>query len=189
MKNKYIPTNVYKTVFDIPYNELYENRKRIILFDLDNTLASYEEIYPNKKIIELRKKLKEIGFLVYILSNNKEKRIKNFDEKLQSDGYTYRLLKPFTRRMKKFLTNKILSNNIKLENVIFIGDQLLTDTVCCNKIGLDIILVDTISRKSQSFLITLNRLREKNVIKKIEKVNPTISLKIKKLKEEGNNNE
>lgn len=185
MKNKFIPTDVYKTVFDIPYNELYAQGKKIILFDLDNTLASYDEDVPSQKVLDLREKLKNIGFLVYILSNNNYQRISKFNETFKSDGFTYRLLKPFTKRMKKFLKNNILNEQIKLENVVFIGDQLLTDTSCCNKIGLDIILVDTISRKSQSIFITINRLRERFVLRKIKKINYEIYQKIINLKEEG----
>ena len=47
--SKYIPTKLALSVYDIDYNELYANGKRIILFDLDNTLISYYENKPNEK--------------------------------------------------------------------------------------------------------------------------------------------
>ena len=63
---KYIPTKIALSVFDINYNELYANGKRIILFDLDNTLISYYEDEPNDKLIELGNMLLSIGFKVFV---------------------------------------------------------------------------------------------------------------------------
>ena len=92
--------------------------------------------------------------------------------------------------MKRFIEKSILNDNIKLENILFIGDQLLTDTVCCNKIGIDIYLVKTIDRSSQNLFITINRSREKRIIKKISKIDSELSLKITNItKKEGMTNE
>lgn len=190
MLNYYIPTDVYKNVFEIPYEKLYAEGKKILLFDLDNTLISYNESVPSEKLICLRNKLKEIGFLIYILSNNKISRVEKFNEKFRADGFAYRLLKPFKSRMKKFIEREIINENVSLNNILFIGDQLLTDTVCCNKIGIDIYLIKTIDRESQSFFITINRSREKSVIKKIAKKNKELADKIINLyQEEGIKNE
>ena len=50
--DKYIPTNLAMTVYDIDFATLYANGARVILFDLDNTLASYDETTPTKKQLE-----------------------------------------------------------------------------------------------------------------------------------------
>lgn len=47
-----------------------------------------------------------------------------------------------------------------------IGDQLLTDIVCANKIGVTNILVKSISRKTERWYTRINRLREEKVLKK-----------------------
>ncbi len=190
MIKKYIPTDVYNNVFEIPYSELYAKGKKIILFDLDNTLISYNESVPRIELLKLRNDLKDLGYLVYILSNNKISRVKKFNETFLADGYAYKLYKPFKYRMKRFIEKSILNDNIKLENILFIGDQLLTDTVCCNKIGIDIYLVKTIDRSSQNLFITINRSREKRIIKKISKIDSELSLKITNItKKEGMTNE
>ena len=54
--------------------------------------------------------------------------------------------------------------NIEITNTILIGDQLLTDIKCANKLGLDSVLVKSISRKSEKWYTRINRLREKRVI-------------------------
>ena len=101
--SKYIPTKLAKSVYDIDYNELYANGKRIILFDLDNTLISYYEDKPNDLLIELGKKLLAIGFKVYVLSNNKGKRINLFMETFPATGSGNSMKKPFAYKVKKFL--------------------------------------------------------------------------------------
>ena len=50
------------------------------------------------------------------------------------------------------------------------GDQLVTDISGFNKLGVDSILVKTIDQKNQKWYTKINRLREKNILKKIKKV-------------------
>ena len=54
--NHHIPTYLAQSVYDIDYNKLYANGKRVILFDLDNTLAPYDDATPTDKQLELNKK-------------------------------------------------------------------------------------------------------------------------------------
>ena len=50
---KYIPKYCYQTIFDIPYIKLYESGKRVILIDIDNTMISYDLVYPTDEVIKL----------------------------------------------------------------------------------------------------------------------------------------
>ena len=59
---KYIPNYVYKTIYDIDFDTLYANGKKIILSDLDNTIAGYDELEASEKSIKWNKMLKEQGF-------------------------------------------------------------------------------------------------------------------------------
>ena len=61
----YIPTDCYKTVFEIDYNKLYEQGKRLLLFDLDNTLISYREDKLSKETIDLFFNLQQKGLPLY----------------------------------------------------------------------------------------------------------------------------
>ena len=160
--NHHIPTYLAQSVYDIDYNKLYANGKRVILFDLDNTLAPYDDATPTDKQLELNKKLKEIGFRIYILSNNHQKRTKLYTTKFLVDGY------------------------LVLTNTILIGDQLLTDRKCANKLGLDSVLVKSISRKSEKWYTRINRLREKRVINNIAKVDKEKAIAIAKIIGERN---
>ena len=50
MLKKLIPDYYFKSIYDIPYTQLYENGIRLILTDLDNTLISYKETLPNETL-------------------------------------------------------------------------------------------------------------------------------------------
>jgi predicted HAD superfamily phosphohydrolase YqeG len=50
-----------------------------------------------------------------------------------------------------------------------IGDQLVTDILCANRVGVDSILVKSISRASEKWYTRINRLRDPFIVKKIAK--------------------
>ncbi|MBE6131631.1 MAG: HAD-IIIA family hydrolase [Erysipelotrichaceae bacterium] len=173
--SKYIPTKLAKSIYDIDYNELYANGKRIILFDLDNTLISYYENRPNDKLIEFGNWLLSIGFKVYVLSNNKGKRINLFMETFPATGSGNLMKKPFAHKVKKFLKN----NNINDYNeIIMIGDQLVTDILCANNVGVESILIKSISRESEKLYTIVNRWREPYIVKRIARKNPEYAAQI-----------
>ena len=76
-------------------------------------------------------RLQEIGFQCCLLSNNKEGRVKMFNEEI-GVNYIYDAHKPSTKNYKKAM--EIMGTD--LHNTIFIGDQLFTDVygaMCRNK--------------------------------------------------------
>lgn len=173
--SKYIPTKLALSVYDIDYNELYANGKRIILFDLDNTLISYYENKPNEKLIEFGNKLLSMGFKVYVLSNNKGSRISLFMETFPATGSGNLMKKPFAYKVKRFLKEQDINN---YQEIIMIGDQLVTDVLCANNVGVDSILIKSISRESEKFYTIINRLREPLIVKKIAKKDPIYAKQI-----------
>ena len=75
---------------------------KYLLSDLDNTIASYKEETPSEEAIKFNEKLRELGFKIYLVSNNNDKRIKKYSEKFIIDGYLAKAKKPF---VKKFLNH------------------------------------------------------------------------------------
>ena len=183
--SKYIPTKIAKSIYDIDYNELYASGKRIILFDLDNTLISYYEDIPNQKLIEFGKMLLSSGFKVYVLSNNRGKRIGKFMETFPATDSGNLMKKPFAHKIKKFLKNHNITN---YSEIIMIGDQLVTDILCANNVGVESILVKSISRESEKLYTIINRWREPFIIKRYWKKNPEYAAQIyEMIKKEKNN--
>lgn len=182
---KYIPTYCVNSVYDIDFSKLYELGKRIILTDLDNTLISYRINEAPVKLKELNSKLKKIGFSIFVVSNNNDGRIVEFSKSFCLDGYLTKAGKPKANKINNF----ILEQNFKKEEIIFIGDQLVTDIKAANNANLDSILVKTIDTKSQKWYTKINRLREKKIIREIIKYDSLIGNTIKNVVNQGEKDE
>lgn len=169
----HIPKAVYSTIYQIDFNELYDEGYRFILCDLDNTIISYNEFVAPKKFIELIKKIKSLGMKFYIISNNNKDRISEFIESVDSgfvDGFLHHANKPLTYKTTKFVKNKL----IDLGRTIAIGDQIATDLTCFARCGLQVILVSSIDRSREKWYTKINRLREKSYLKKLAETNPIV---------------
>ena len=116
------PDFYYDTVHDIPYGKLWDDGIRGLVFDLDNTLAPYEDNHPPAKIVALIKRLKGMGFAVCLLSNNNNKRVEKFSEPLGVHGIA-NAVKPLGRGVRKAM--KALGT--ASAQTAIIGDQLLAD--------------------------------------------------------------
>ncbi len=161
---KYVPDIYQKSIYDINYNKLKHNGIKCLLFDLDNTLVPYQDKQPTTKVIELFNNLKKQGFKVVLFSNSSRKRLKPFKDMLEVDCCA-RACKPSP---KKF-TRVIEELEFNISEVAIIGDQILTDVLGGNKVGITTILINPISKKDY-FLTYFNRFREKYKIKKLSKM-------------------
>lgn len=169
-KNKhFIPSLYVNTIFDIDYNKLYEDGIRLILTDLDNTLISYKETDPLEAQYDWVKKMKEIGFEIIIVSNNSHKdRVSHF-AKLLDIKYLNFALKPTKIGMKKAL--KMANKKYEPDEVIALGDQLMTDILVANRMKFHSILVKAVDRKSDILPTRINRKLERHVLKVLRKKN------------------
>lgn len=160
---KYVPDIYSKSIYSIDYEKLKENGIKCLLIDLDNTIVPISVKKPNKKIKDLFKKLEQIGFKVIIFSNNTKKRIKPFKDELIVDC-AFKCKKP---RQKKFL---LIMKEYKysISEIAIIGDNIITDILGGNKVGITTILVNPISNKERIDTKVL-RIYEKNIINKLTK--------------------
>jgi len=160
---KFVPDIYKKSVFDIDFNILKLRGINCILFDLDNTLVPHKEKVPSSKLIELFTELREMGFLTIIITNNRNKRVKPFKEGLGIECYTM-AFKPSSKTFLKIMKD----HNLNEMEMAIIGDQICTDIIGGNRVGLTTILVNPISER-ESLLTSINRFRENRIIKKMSK--------------------
>lgn len=144
------------------FRSLYKKGYRGIICDLDNTLVEHDAD-ASDEAKELYKTWKDIGFEVCYLSNNDKERVERFNEGIKAHSI-YDGKKPLPGNYKKAM--KLMGTNKK--NTIFIGDQIFTDTLGANIVGIKNILVDPISPKEER-LITIKRFFEKIVLKGYER--------------------
>ena len=139
MWNKILPKRFAKDVFEIDPLELKNKGFDLVLLDIDNTIAKYEEPVPSEKIKAWVSSLKDVGLEVVILSNNRAKRVGKFGEELESKSFHFSI-KPMKRQYKKILREF----DVHPSKVCAIGDQLFMDVLGANRMGIYSILVDRI---------------------------------------------
>jgi len=161
--NYFFPDVYQKSIYNINYNKLKENGIKCLLFDLDNTCVPYIDRVPTKKLKNLFNKLEEDGFKVILFSNSPRKRLEVFKKELNIDCCS----KAGKPRKTKFL--KVLKlYNYDLSEVAIIGDQLMTDILGGNRVGIMTILVNPMSNIDMPFT-KVYRFIEKRKIEKMER--------------------
>jgi len=102
--------------------------------------------------------MKESGIIITIVSNNNENRVKQFSGPLDIQ-YIYEAKKPMGRAFRKALKDM----KLKKEEVVVIGDQLLTDVLGGNRSGMHTILVVPVAQ-SDGFFTRINRRIERLIL-------------------------
>ena len=158
---KYLPDIYKKNIYEINYDKLKSLGIKCLLFDLDNTIVPFREKEPRIETKELFDKLKQKGFKIIIFSNSPKMRLSKFKEELNVDIFGS-ARKP---RIKNF--NKVLNMyKYDINEVAIIGDQILTDIVGGNNVGITTILTTPLEPKDP-FFTKPNRFREKRIMRKL----------------------
>ena len=136
------PDFYYDSIFHVPYEELYGQGLRGLIFDIDNTLVSHDDKVPPGKITDLVEKLQGMGFQIGLLSNNNSRRLEAFNESMQLPGASM-AAKPFTLSLRRLMQKMEISP----QETAIIGDQLFADIWCGKRVGIMTILVKPITHK------------------------------------------
>lgn len=165
---KFFPDAYVASTYIIPFEKLYEEGYRGVIFDIDNTLVPHGAP-ADERAKKLFVRLRKIGFDSCLISNNQEPRVKMFNEEIQT-RYIFNAHKPSTknyiRAMEQMGTDRT--------NTLFVGDQLFTDIWGAKRAGIHNILVRPIYPKEE-IQIVLKRYLERIVLyfyKKQRKKNP-----------------
>ena len=152
------PDYYLDTVHDIRYGELWENNIRGLIFDIDNTIAPYEEHEPNAKIKALFRRLKGMGFQISLLTNNTNRRLSCFAKPLEIGGLA-NAAKPFGRRVRKLMKQM----SVAPRQTAVIGDQILADIWAGKNAGTTTVLVKPLSKRDLP-LVNIRRKIEKRLL-------------------------
>lgn len=162
--NKYMPSMMSNSIFDIDYKKLKEKGINFLLFDLDNTIIPDNVKDINDDIRKLFKKIKSLNIKPMIFSNSiKPNKLKRICSDLDID-YVYLAFKPLPFRFNSL----IKKNKLNKKEIAIIGDQIFTDVLGGNRVGIMTILVRPIS-SYDSIFTRFNRMREKKIIEKLNR--------------------
>lgn len=161
--DKFVPDIYAQSIYRINYDKLKKNGIKLVVFDLDNTIAPVDVKVSTNETFDLMFKIKDLGLKPIIMSNSKKERVEPFRNHLEIDS-CFLSCKPLSKNYKKIM--KVY--NVKNEEVACIGDQFLTDVYGANKMGMTSILVNPISKKDSKWTF-MNRQIEKIIINILEK--------------------
>jgi len=153
----FFPDMYISSTYKIDFQKLYDSGYRGIIFDIDNTLVCHGAPADDRSI-RLIESLKSMGYGILLLSNNKEPRVKMFNDAVHVQ-YIFKAGKPakagYQRAMTMLGTDK--------DNTLFVGDQLFTDVWGARNAGIYSLLVQPINKKEE-IQIVLKRYLEKIVL-------------------------
>lgn len=157
MLERFYPDYETGSAYDIDYQSLYEEGRRGIIFDIDNTLVSHGAPADERSKL-LFDRLHQLGYATLLLSNNKEPRVKSFAEQVNSP-YLFKAGKPgragYLKAMELMGTNP--------SNTLFVGDQLFTDVWGAKRVGITSYLTRPIHPREE-IQIVLKRKLERIVL-------------------------
>ncbi len=157
MLERFYPDLYVSSTYKIDFQKLYDSGYRGIIFDIDNTLVCHGAP-ADERSIRLIEGLKSMGYGILLLSNNKEPRVKMFNDAVKVQ-YIFKAGKPakagYQKAMDMLGTDK--------GNTLFVGDQLFTDVWGARNAGIYSLLVQPIDRKEE-IQIVLKRYLERIVL-------------------------
>lgn len=154
MFNMFFPDAWEDSTYGIDFEKLYKEGVRGLLFDIDNTLVPHGAP-ADARAIALFKRLKAIGFECCLISNNKEPRVKMFNQDIHAH-YIYDAHKPSTKNYLK----AVQIMHTTPQTTVFIGDQLFTDVWGAKRAGLRNILVRPIHPKEEIQIVFKRKLEK-----------------------------
>ncbi|HEY4601303.1 MAG TPA: YqeG family HAD IIIA-type phosphatase [Cerasibacillus sp.] len=163
MLKLFLPDHYVKTVFEIKPEGLKSKGIKGIITDLDNTLVPWDVKDATPEVYKWFEKMKQNEIKVTIISNNNKERVKVFSEPLGAP-YVFSARKPLARSFKKAAQEMGLKRN----EVVVIGDQLLTDILGGNRAGFHTILVAPIV-KTDAKITSFNRRIERSILNRMRK--------------------
>ena len=163
MFKKFIPYAHAESIYEIPLDFYKKQGVSVLLVDLDNTLDSYRLSLPTDRAIKIIADLKGTGLKVVIVSNNRGKRVNTYAQAVECECINS-ARKPFSGKIRKFLKE----NNYRPEEVMLVGDQLMTDVLAARGAHIRVVLTEKIVKEDQ-FTTHFNRLLDRPIRKHLKK--------------------
>jgi len=158
-----IPEARYSSVYEIPFREYRDQGVSVLVFDIDNTLVSYDSPRPDAALLSLFRELCDLGLHIAFVSNNSKERVDRFNESTgffavaDSHKPQRRALLPIAEHFGK-----------KGREVLVVGDQLLTDVYAASHWGYRTAVVRPVKEKETLFF-RFKRFLERRILQMYEK--------------------
>ena len=154
----FTPDYLMPSVYAVDVDFIKSIGKKAVIFDIDNTLVGFKVKQPDDKIKNYIDSLLSQGIKVAIASNNNAQRVGTFCESLDVP-FIHRAAKPLPFGLCG-LCKKL---GVRPKQTVLVGDQVYTDSLGANLLGMTSVMVDIIDTK-ETLLFKIKRALEKPVI-------------------------
>ncbi|HJV17334.1 MAG TPA: YqeG family HAD IIIA-type phosphatase [Bacillales bacterium] len=159
MLKQFLPDEHVKSILEITPEHLQKLGIKGIITDLDNTLVEWDRPSATPQLIKWFEDMKRNQIQVTIVSNNRSRtRVKIFSDPL-GIPFIFQAKKPMGQAFRKAISKM----NLKKEETVVIGDQLLTDVLGGNRGGFHTILVVPVAQ-TDGFFTKFNRFVERRLL-------------------------
>ena len=165
MLKRFIPFAHAESIYKIDLSFYQKLGIKYVFVDLDNTLDSYKQATPLEPARKLKENLEKLGIELIIVSNNRGKRVQLYSKELGVKHWST-LGKPFAIRICKIMKRL----GIKKDEVIMIGDQIVTDISCANGAKIKSVLTEKLVPEDQP-TTRFNRLFDNPLRRKLKRKN------------------
>ncbi len=160
---KLLYPNLYlESIYQLDFDKLSDKGIKGIITDLDNTLIAWKDEQLSRQLENWLEEAEHKGIKLCIVSNNHKSRVHKFAKKAGLPA----IPKANKPRRKAFLA-ALETLNLPTEKVAVIGDQIFTDVLGGNRLGLYTILVVPIDDK-EFFGTKILRMLERFILRKIK---------------------
>lgn len=157
MLNQFKPTWMIESIYNLTPDELKANGIKAILTDLDNTLIAWNNPSGTQELRQWLNQMKTNQIPVIVVSNNNHERVEKAVQRLGL-SFVARALKPFKTGIKKALKEY----QLQPDEVVMVGDQMLTDVLAANRMNIRSILVKPLMQ-TDAWNTRINRLMERKI--------------------------
>ncbi|MFD1335402.1 YqeG family HAD IIIA-type phosphatase [Oceanobacillus iheyensis] len=158
MLSRFLPNEHVKSIFDLQPATLKKRGIKGIITDLDNTLVAWDVKDATPEVVRWFQEMRENDIKVTIISNNNQERVQVFSEPLETP-FVYSARKPLSKAFKTVAKEMELSK----EEIVVVGDQLLTDVLGGNFAGFYTVLVVPIV-ETDGKITRINRTIERRIL-------------------------
>lgn len=171
MLDKYKPTWMVDAIYQITPEQLKQQGIKAVLTDLDNTLIAWDNPDGTKELLDWLKVMDAAGIPVVVVSNNKASRVARAVQQFRLD-FVSRAMKPFSAGIKSAQRKLGLSS----DEIIMIGDQIMTDVRGANAAGIRSVLVRPIV-DTDNWNTQINRFFERKIMRYLLNKHPEMKWK------------
>lgn len=140
MKIPFLPTLIADAVTDLTPQLLRQRGVRLLMLDFDNTIVPYTDSHPTKEVSDWLNAMKELDIQLCVVSNSRKHRVKIFCKAWGIPCIT-QAKKPFSDGIRRCIDKF----GIPPAQCALVGDQIYTDTLGANAVGVQSILVKAIN--------------------------------------------